>query len=470
MDYYKKYLKYKIKYSELMNELETRCDLNLQSGGGNNKMRYECEPKNQFKDICIENEKGKYKSKESCMNDCDTAYINEHLINIKIKGETVKFYLFIKDIISNENIDVYIKGGNVIGLKLLKMIYDKYKNDDKKFKEVFNKFLELELIKDWDFAAYTSKTIDDNYRDKLDKIAEKYKLVPRAKTFILYQTKRPILTDDKPLFEISIVQDADLFSKLEIPLTTMKVKVTQYNLKYIYMFAKSFLAYKNNKEDFDFDILKHMLDKIKIIIHPHKKGLYDIGEKKERFDRGELNNELIKFIETYSDFDKNFPQFLITQMEDPFRMLFRLVDKNIKKSEKIKEFIKNEMKDDPRQSWLFDSKWLLDKITIFMKELGNKIHNIYITTYYSTNSLEKSLQKVDEFLSGINFGRTEIELDNFSEDGKNLLKLMMGQLIKEITTNYKSDDIKIINKNNDKDKDKNKFYQLLISLIDKKYF
>ena len=88
----------------------------------------------------------------------------------------------------------------------------------------------------------------------------------------------------------------------------MKVKVTEYNLKYIYMFAKSFLAYKNKNEEFDFDIMKRMLDKIKIITHPHKKGLYDIGEKKERYDKGELNDDLIKYIETFSDFDKNFPQ------------------------------------------------------------------------------------------------------------------------------------------------------------------
>jgi len=466
MDYYKKYLKYKMKYSQLTNNIELNYDLNIQTGGAE-KIRYECKPTNEFKDICIKNEKGKYRSKESCVNDCETAYINEHLINIKIKGETVKFYLFIKDIITNENINVYIKGGNVIGLKLLKMIYDKYKNDDNKFKQVFNKFLELELIKDWDFAAYTTKPIDDEYRKKLDDIAEKYKLVPRAKTFILYQTKKPILTDDKPLFEISIVEDADLFSKLEIPLTTMKVKITQFNLKYIYMFAKSFLAYKNNKEDFDFDVLKHMLDKIKIITHPHKKGLYDVGEKKEKYDKGNLNDDLLDFINKYDDFDRNFPQFLITHLEDPYRMLFRLIDKNIKKSDKIKDFIKNEMKDDPRQSWLFDSKWLLDKINVFMKDFGNNIHNIYITEYYTSNSLEKSLEKVDKFLSGINFGRTEIELDNFSDDGRKLLKLMLGQLINEILINHTVDDLKKLNKNNKND---NKFYQLLITLIDKKYF
>ena len=457
MDYYKKYIKYKRKYLSLINNH----DIIIQKGGDKN--RFDCVQAKKFKDICVENINGKYKSRESCLNDCDTGYINNELINIKIKGETVKFYLFIKDIIDNEEIKVYIKGGNVIGLKLLKMIFDKYKIEDKKFIDLFNKFLDLELIKDWDFAAYTTKKIDENYREKLDNIASQYKLVPRAKTFILYQTKTPILTDDKPLFEISIVENADLFSKLEIPLTTMKVKMTQYNLKYIYMFAKSFLAYKNNKEDFDFDILKHMLDKIIIITHPHKKGLYDIGENKKLYDKGNLNDDLINFINKYDDFDKNFPQFLITHLEDPYRMLFRLVDKNIKKTDRIKEFIKNEMNDDSYQSWLFDSKWLLNKIIVFMTEFGNKIHDIYINEYYSSNSLDKSLDKVDNFLSGINFGRTELELENFSEDGIKLLKLMLGQLLNEITKKYNINDIKKINKSD------NKFYQLIISLIENKY-
>jgi hypothetical protein len=135
-----------------------------------------------------------------------------------------------------------------------------------------------------------------------------------------------------------------------------------------------------------------------------------------------------------------------------------------KKSEKIKSFIRTEMNDNSNQTWLFDSKWLLDKITVFMGELGEKIHNIYITEYYNNNSLEKSIEKVAKFLEGINFGRTEIELENFSEDGRKLLKLILGKLVTEIQSNYKVDDIKKINKTN------NKFYDILITLIEKNYF
>jgi hypothetical protein len=227
------------------------------------------------------------------------------------------------------------------------------------------------------------------------------------------------------------------------------------------MLAKSFLAYKQKGEEFDFDILKRMLDKLIIIIHPHKKGLYDVGEKGERFDKGNLNDDLIKYINTFDDFDKNLPQFLATHIEDPYRMLFRLIDKNIKKSEKIKQFLKEELKDNSEHQWLFNSEWLLKKINYFMHNFGEKIHNIYIEEYYKTNSLEKSLYKVSQFLEGINFGRTELELENFSEDGKKLLDLMIGKLIKEILSKYKNDDLKKID-------EKNKFYHFLITLIEKK--
>ena len=96
-----------------------------------------------------------------------------------------------------------------------------------------------------------------------------------------------------------------------------------------------------------------------------------------------------------------------------------------------------------------------------MHNFGEKIHNIYIEEYYKTKSLEKSLYKVSQFLEGINFGRTELELENFSEDGKKLLDLMIGKLIKEILSKYKIDDLKKLD-------EKNKFYHFLITLIEKK--
>lgn len=423
MDYKQKYYKYKIKYIKLRNNKRHNI-INEMYGGG----KYDCDPSKTFKELCFEKENGKYKSRESCINDCENKYITHNLIKINIKGESLKFQLFIKDIIQNEKIDVYIKGGNVIGLKLLKMIYEKYKQNDKEFRNVFNKFLELELIKDWDFAGYTKNQIDNSYREKLDKTAEKYKLVPRAKTFILYQTKRPILTDGKPMFEIALL-DTDSFSKMEIPLTTMKMKVTEYNIKYIFMYCKSFIANKDKNEEFDFDILKRMIDKTDIIFYPHKNGLYEVTPK--TFDKGDLNDDLINFIKTFDDFDKNMPQFLATHIEDPFRILYRLPEKNIKKNDKIKDFIKKYITKEP-QTWLFDSTFITKILKIFMEQLGNKLYNIYMENYENTTNRQESLEICLKFLDGINFNRVQTDFKLLTEFGLNLLDLLFGKLINKI--------------------------------------
>lgn len=423
--FYDKYIKYKLKYNKLKIS-----KINNMIGG----MRYDCEPNNKFKDICKEKENGKYKSKEGCVNDCEIQYIRNEIKKIKIDGEVTKFYLFIKDIINNEKVDVYLKGGNVIGLKVLKMIYDKYKNNDTEFKKIFKEFLKLELIKDWDFAGYTKKEITPEYREKLDKIAINYKLYQRGSRFILYQTKRPILLEGKPLFEIPILY-SDTFSKLEIPLTTMKVKVTEYNVKYVFMFCKLFYSYKNYEEEFDYDILYRMLDKINILLYPHKNGLYDV---KNNFDKGELNDELIKFIKTYDDFDKNIPQFLATHIEDPFRMLYRLPEKNIPKNDKIKNFLKEQL-NIKNQEWLFDSIFINKMIKLFCENLGKKIVEIYKESYIKTMDIKKSIERVDSFLKGVSFSkRIEIDYNMLTDNGKNLLKLIFNNLINEI-------DIKNIN-------------------------
>ncbi len=413
-NFYKKYIKYKYKYLQKINSLK---------GGG----RYDCVPENKYKDICVEKENGKYRSKESCVNDCEVYYVRNELKKVNIDKEASKFYLFIKDIIKTEKVDVYLKGGNVLGLKVLKMIYDKYKNNDNKFRAVFMEFLKLELIKDWDFAGYTREAITSEYREKFDNIAKQYRLHQRATKFILYQTEKPILLEEKPLFEIAIL-DSDSFSKLEIPLTTMKVRVTEYNVKYVFMLCKLFYSYKENGEDFDFDILRRILEKIQVIIYPHKNGLYNVTNN---FDKGGLNNKILEFIKPYEDFDKNLPQFLATHIEDPFRILYRLPEKNIPKNDRVKKFIQKHLTNS-NQEWLFDSAFITKITKLFCENLGAKLLEIYKDEYIKTFDIKKSIEHVNTFLSGVSFGRIEVDYKMLTDNGKTLLSLLFSNLIKEI--------------------------------------
>jgi hypothetical protein len=406
--------------------------------------RYNCDPTLLFDDICVKDDKGYYKNKEACVNDCEGKYINHHLHKANIKRETHKFYLFIKHIIEKENIEVYIKGGNALGLKILKMIYEKY--PEKEFEKHFNDFLKLELIKDWDFSAYikddkvrsTENLISNNnvieeYRPKLDDIAEEYKLVPRAKTFILYQAKYPILTDGKPLFEISIL-DKDRYSNLEMPMSTMKVKITPYNIKYIFMFAKAFHMYKLNSETFDFSIIKRMISKLSINIFPHKNGLFLITPSDSKFDDGGLSKDMLDIIKKYEDFDVCVPQFLIMLIGQPNRIFLRLIDKNIPKNEKIKEFIKQH-KLDTYTDWVFNSKYIMNIVDQFLKELGKKMAEIYVKNLDKKNDIEsvkKALDEIIKFTEGIEFKRIEDFYKEYSPAGIELIKLLFKYLFKNL--------------------------------------
>lgn len=410
-----KYLKKYIKYTDKIKDLDI-----LQ--GGN---RFNCKQDEKFANICKPDDSGKYKSKDSCINDCEGKYIENQTTRSGIIHETRIFYKFIKEIIDKEKMNITIRGGNVLGLEMLKMIYKKYPDD--KFEHYFNEFLKLELVKDWDFAGKPQdKEIDVAYRNKLDKMAKKFRLVNRAKTFILYQTRKPILTDDKALFEIAIRQ-GDTYSTLELPLTTMEMNITQYNLKYIFMFASSFFAYKTKKEQFDLDIIKRMIPKLHIYIYPHKNGLFDI--KKSEFNAGNLSAALIKFINTFDDIDKNLPQFLAMQIEEPHRIFYRLIQKNIPKAEKLIKFIKNNNLAKEIPEWIFDPKQIMDIMVNFLESFSNKIRQIYMEKgqfLKKTDDIQPAINDIINFTMGINFSRIQLTYEDINEDGIKLIKKMFS--------------------------------------------
>lgn len=432
--YHEKYLKYKIKYLILkknldnVNEFESSEDL-INQEGGNSKphKKYLCNPNKQtYKEICIIKPNGNYESKEICEDNCDQKFITVQLRKSNIYKETMQFYYFINDLIKQEQIKIYIKGGNVIGLAVLKLIYNKYSNDNEKFKKVFLNFLKLELIKDWDFSGYTKENveIDDKYKNKLNKLAKTHKLEPRAKTFILYQAKHPILIYEKALFEIAISDlDSSDFSKMEIPLSTMKIHINEKNIYYIFMLVKSFYSWIEKKTQIDLDIIKKIIGNIDIIIHPHKSGFYD---PKNGLDVGELNKELVEFIYKFTKNNIYHAQFLITQLEDPYRLIYRMPEKNIKKTEQIIEFIQTNIKDLTPPNWLINPEIALNLLNKFINEIGIKLSQIY----KQTNSLDKVL----DFLDGVNFGKPQIQIEweEFNSKTKLRLKNIFKPLIEQI--------------------------------------
>lgn len=419
-----------INNSNIVFEDENNSKINMLGG------KYICDPnKNYSNQICIpkqkiptlKSEKNIFKTKTECENECEKKFINVQLKKSKLFNESLQFYFFIRDLIKKENMKIYIKGGNVIGMALLKLIYEEYSNNDVVFEKVFKKFLLLELIKDWDFTAYTDgKETDDKYRHKLDKLSAKYKLVPRAKTFILYQTKIPILVYDKALFEIAIIPEDTPFSKMEIPLTTMKIKVDEHSLKYIFIMAKNFYSYQTKSIPFDLKMIKKIMSKTNVIIHPHKDGLYDPGSK---IDPGDLNEELIIFINDFTNGNKYWTQFFITQIEDPYRLIYRMPEKNITKTKKINEFIKINLPKTSKPDWLLDTDKTMGMINKFIDKLGTELKKIYSQT--------KLLESTLDFLDGANFGKPQIQIewDQFNHETKNRIRKIFEPTIKIIGKN-----------------------------------
>ena len=462
-----KYLKYKQKYLELISKLKYINSENVNSeinnyinhiliGGrgkrkkrnrsksrnGTNNLenssneRFNCEPENKFLEICSSNSKGYYNSKSSCMNDCENRYIKYNLKKANIFSETTIFTNFIYTLFS-KNYEVYLKGGTVLGLYILKLLYEKYGNNEKEFEKHFNELLKLDLIKDWDFTSYTHTPIDDNLEKELAIIAKKNDLVRRGKTFILYQTEYPIKVKDAALFEISILQD-EIFSNLELPLTTMKIKINKKNLNHIFMFAKCFYSYKVKNIPIDTDIIKHMTSKLNFFIYPNKNGLFSINNN--NYHIGSLNKNIVEYIHKFShNLDKE--QFLITQIQEPNRIFYRLLEKNIPKTEKIITFLKKY--DLPSEhSWLLNTKSIEKLMANFISNLGDKIIDIFNK---QSNSVD-GLNAVTDFLEGVNLRRIEIEYPNTGEKGKNLIKKLLSKIYKKIPEDfyYKYKDNKLI--------------------------
>lgn len=410
LDYLEKYIKYKTKYLELK--------INSFQLGGN---RYSCNHNKNFADICYEEDNGKYKTKNKCINDCQIKYINKKLILSKLKKETLQFTNLFRELLK-ENIKIYLKGGNLIGLMVLKTIYDKYPGNS--FDKYFNEFLKLELIRDWDFFGHTNAPITDDIKNKLNSIAFPLGMVSRAKTFILYQTKYPINNYDKALFEISILENDKILNS-EFALTISKIKISNKNLLQIFMLAESFYSYYLNNKPIDIDFIKYLIKDIEFFIPKHKKGLI----YRTKLETNNISPKLLYLITNFSKNDITFQQFLITHLIEPNRLFYRLLEKNIPKSQKITVYFNENNISIP--SWIIDYKYILNQVQLFIEIFSSKIYKIYINNKKNKKIL---IEELDKLFEGIKLIRIQLEFKNIKCEGRKLLKILFERIYKDIIT------------------------------------
>jgi len=381
--------------------------------GGNNQNKYSCKPKNRFNDICEEAPGGTHNTKDKCMDECMDKYIHSNLVRSRLAKETTGYYNLVKDLLA-ENMEIYLKGGTVLGLYILQ---DIYKQSAKKlFKKNFSEYLKHNLIRDWDFACYTDHRITEKYRSTLDVMAEKYKMVPRAKTFILYQTKYPIKINDQALFEISILDHNDHVNN-ELPMTTITVRVTLDNINQIFMLANCFYLYYSRNVPIDIPYVKYALRSMEFIIPPHKNGMYVVNE----LHSGSMSQKLLDFIKEFSGDDLNLQQFLITHFIEPHRMIYRLLSKNIPKSIKINNMYRNNRFSTNKINILIEMN-TYKLIASFIGKLSMKLHNICI------EHPNDALDQLNVFFEGVKLDRLRIEYLNISDEGKQLIRLLFHRI------------------------------------------
>ena len=213
---------------------------------------------------------------------------------------------------------------------------------------------------------------------------------------------------------------------MEIPLTTMKVEVTEQNLKYIFIMAKNFYSYKTKGIPIDLSIVKKVISRTHIKIHPHKKGMYD---PKPKIDVGDLNNNLVDFISKFAGGDKYLTQFLITQLEDPYRLVYRMPEKNIVKTKQIENFISQNLPKTHKPDWLLNTDKATNLLNKFIDKLGAELKKIYSQT--------QLFDSVLDFLEGANFGKPQIQIEwgEIGQEAKNKIKRIFTPLVQQIGKN-----------------------------------
>lgn len=298
--------------------------------------------------------------KSECQNNYTTIKASR-LLNIEYEPinhiiELHNWYNFIMYLLS-QGAHVYIKGGSVLGLKVSQLLITKNREIDK---------LPLELIRDWDFTVIT----DEPY---IIECVEYYNLHKEGKTMIILRNINNITicngTDCESLFEMSIKTTENL-SDLELPMTTMKIRITNDNLILIFKLAGLLIKCNNlqlnvcgpNKDITVPNIIKikEIIQIFDIIIPISENGLFKVDNStiteniNYSYDTGGLSLYITDIIYKISD-NINIRQFLISHIIQPDRLLIRYNSKNKIKSNKIIKLLKDNDIDASLETWLLSN-------------------------------------------------------------------------------------------------------------------
>lgn len=275
----------------------------------------------------------------------DRNYLDKNTFN--------NWQLFIQKILINyPNSKLYLKGGAVIAINLLKVICLN--------KIDIDVFKQLDLINDFDFVLEDEACCNDYFYYEFGEEFNIYlngdkKRKQRGKTTLR------VMRDQSKKFELSVCSKQT--DKLELPLTSMSIDITCDNFVNIFRII-------DNIYDISF------LNELHVNVPDHdNNGMFDlIGINGNPLKVTDISLMIKNVIEEITD-NINYQQCLIYLVQNPTN-ISRLYYKNIPKSNKIKEFYQQYLPLTDMPTYLISSEipLILNK---FIDDIGLMVDEIY---------------------------------------------------------------------------------------------
>jgi hypothetical protein len=357
----------------------------------------------------------------------------------------------------------YLKGGFVIGFKIIQIIWENIKITNMKITPKQIILDTLEFVRDFDIVMCIDTNNYEEYNNKLEKfilneLTNKY-FRKEGQVVIVLRDKNNLKTLSNPnesFIELSVKNcisphDTKHLIDLEIPLTSMIIHITQQNLLLIFQsIIKSY--YRIYKEDeltylFYFDLVEK-INLLPIQIYSSTPmGLFDTH--KSTYSNGvlTLGKLMIDTIEktSYQISQNNnintesIKQFLASSIIQPDRLFIRLICKNITKSLKSKLIMEKYLIDTETINWLLDKDFVIDVIDIFLTNLSEHYidwNNVNISDKEILSG--KKIAQIEKILfTDCNLGRLIGEIDKISNsDSLDKMEIVYLQLKKIFGKNH----------------------------------
>ena len=237
--------------------------------------------------------------------------------NAQIEFDTWKNYFKkILSLQSSKPLSLFVKGGSIIGLKTLQLVMSEPFSsqsaivfDSVFVSDIYNKFLKLDLVKDWDFVLYG---IENKMMDDFARISKQFDINNEGSKIMVmrYRCGNNRLHFDsnnnsvnkninQPLFELAVNNELKL-SATEIPLTLMMIEISEENIDNIFFIIKEFYNYQITGQFSPSNIFKILMFLNIIIPKCNIYGLFLMDNN--HLDKGYLSTELVNIIKCTSDY------------------------------------------------------------------------------------------------------------------------------------------------------------------------